>query len=218
MPVDYMPERSEHIASLELKEHLAAGHAVGEATEYDVHAAPHEDIMAKTLGVLGTSWAGVIARDDLIATSVLAQHPATAKGGVAVVGFSGGGARAVLASALSDSIRATGVMAMMSTFDGILDGYLHAHSWTMMSPGIGRVADWPEIAAARAPRPLFVGYAERDALFPLTGMRAAHDIISRRYATSQAAEQYRAHWANATHSFDASTQRAFLTWLNESPR
>ena len=214
--VEDMPWRSEHVAALELKARHSAGVAFDDATEYDVHAGPHEDVLAKTFGVLGTSWAGVIARDDLIAASVLTKHAGTAAGGVALVGLSGGGARAVLASALGDDIRATGVVAMMSTFDAILDGYLHSHTWAMMSPGIGRVAEWPEIAAARAPRPLFVGYAERDALFPLAGMRAADEIIRDRYTAAGATDGYRAHWSDAPHSFDAATQTTFLEWLIES--
>ena len=211
--VQDMPWRSEHVAALELDERRRAGEPLDEAREYDVHAGPHEDAMAKTLGVLGTSWGGVIVRDDLIAARILAARPEVRPEGVTVAGLSGGGARAVLATALSDDIRAAAVVAMMSTMGAVLDGYLHSHTWAFMNPGIGRVADWPDIAASRAPRPLFVGYAERDALFPLDGMRAADAAIRRHYESRNAGDAYWAHWADAPHSFDAAAQRAFLSWL-----
>jgi dienelactone hydrolase len=213
--VEDMPWRSEHVAALELNERRRMGEPLDEAREYDLHAGPHEDVMAKTLGVLGTSWGGVIVRDDLIAARILAARPEVRGGGVTVAGLSGGGARAVLATALSDDIRGAAVVAMMSTMEAILDGYLHSHTWAFMNPGIGRVADWPAIAACRAPRPLFVGYAERDALFPLDGMRAADEAIRRHYESKNAIDAYSAHWADAPHSFDTGTQRAFLSWLAE---
>ncbi|MGC5221539.1 hypothetical protein ACPW96_02945 [Micromonospora sp. DT81.3] len=128
VPVENMPWRSEHIAGLELDERRRAGEPLNEAREYDLHAGPHEDVMAKTLGVLGTSWGGVIVRDDLIAAQILAARPEVRDGGVTVAGLSGGGARAVLATALSDDIRAAAVIAMMSTMDAMLDGYLHSHT------------------------------------------------------------------------------------------
>ena len=217
--VEDMPWRSEHVAALELKARRSAGMALDDATEYDLHAGPHEDVLAKTFGVLGTSWAGVIARDDLIAASVLTEHAGTADGGVALVGLSGGGARAVLASALSDDIRATGVVAMMSTFDAILDGYLHSHTWAMMNSGNrsrrGVAGDRSGACSATSVRRL---RGARRAVPPdrHAGSRRDHPAIGTRQRVRPIG--YRAHWSDAPHSFDAATQLAFLDWLSEGSR
>lgn len=210
MRIDDMPERTLRAAADAL---AARGGALDEAAHYDLHAGPNEDAVAKMLGLLGTSWGGVVARDDLIAARVLAARADVRPGGVVLVGLSGGGARAALASALDEGVvRAAAVVAMMSTFDALLDGYVHRHTWMLMNPGMARVAEWPDIAAARAPRPLFVGFARRDALFPLRGMLDAEARLRAHYRRAGAEDALRIAWADRPHSFGADTQRAFLAW------
>jgi len=217
IPVADMPARSESVAALHLAEAERAGRVLTESQRYDQHAGPHEDAMAKTLGVLGTSWGGVVAREDLIAVDVLAGRDDVVPGGVAVIGMSGGGARAATAAALAGPegpIRATAIASMMSTMEHVLDGYLHSHTWMMMNPGLGRVADWPDIAAAARPRPLFVGYALADKLFPEEGMRAAHARLSELYAVSGAPDAYRGVLVDAPHSLAGEMRDAAFAWLD----
>lgn len=212
--VEDMPWRSESVAALQLAEADREGRVLTESQVYDVHAGPHEDAMAKTLGVLGTSWGGVVAREDLIAVDVLAGLDGVAPGGVAVVGMSGGGARAATAAALAGPegpIRATVIASMMSTMEHVLDGYLHSHTWMMMNPGLGRVADWPDIAAAARPVPLFVGYALADKLFPEAGMRAAHARLTELYAGSG---DYRGVLVDAPHSLAGEMRETAFAWLD----
>jgi dienelactone hydrolase len=205
-----MPTSTERVAALQLD--AAAGAALSEAEVYDVHAGAFEPGMAKALGVLGTSWAGLIAREDLLALDVLAARPETSAAAPALVGFSGGGARAQVASALSDRVGATVVVGMMSALADLVEAHLHEHSWTLMSPGLGTIADLPGIAGARAPRPLFVGYGETDPLFPPAGMRAAHDALTRRYAGTDA---YQGRFAPVPHCFDGDMQAAAIRFLHE---
>jgi dienelactone hydrolase len=217
--VDAMPRRSERYARFALATAAAqardGAEGMREDAVYEIHAAPHEDAMAKTLGLLGTSWGGVVVREDLLAINVLTARPDVAAGGVTVVGMSGGGARAALTSALSDDVVATGIMSMMSTFDAMMNGYVHEHTWMMLNPHIGRVGEWPDVAAARAPRPLFVGYAADDELFPAEGMRAADARLRDRYRRSGSESAYRAWWVDARHSFGAEMQDAFIAWHRE---
>lgn len=210
--VDAMPPRSERYAGLALAEAATRGSSLEDDAAYEIHAAPYEDAMAKTLGLLGTSWGGVVAREDLLAVDVLSARSDVATGGVTVLGMSGGGARAAMTSALSEKVRAVGIMSMMSTFDAMMDGYVHEHTWMMLNPHIGRVGEWPEIAAARAPRPLFVGYASDDDLFPVAGMRAADTRLRERYREAGADDSYRAWWVDAPHSFGTEMQNAFISW------
>jgi dienelactone hydrolase len=211
-PVSAMPRRSERYAALDLADRERRGEPLDESARYDVHAAPHEDALAKLLGLLGTSWGGIVVREDLIAAGILAERPDVSPGGVSLVGMSGGGARAILASALSDDIRAIGVMSMLSSFRELVDGYVHEHTWMMIDPAIGRVAEWPDLAAARAPRPLFAGYAAGDELFSRAGMRDADGMIAERYTAAGALDRYRSYWEDAPHSFGAAMQDEFIRW------
>lgn len=217
IPVESMPERSERVAALTLAQAAREGRTLAESEVYDVHAGPHEDALAKTLGVLGTSWGGVVAREDLIAVDVLRGLDGVAPGGVALIGMSGGGARAATAAALAapGQVRATVIASMMSTMPHVLDGYLHGHTWMMMNPGLGRVADWPDVAAAARPTPLFVGYALADALFPEAGMRAAHDRLGSLYAEAGAPDAYRGVLVDAPHCLAGEMRDAAFAWLDE---
>lgn len=220
-PVADMPGRSEGVASMMIAGAARTGRILSTSQEYDAHAGPHEDALAKTLGVLGTSWGGVVAREDLIAAELLSRTPGVSPGGVALIGMSGGGARAAIATALAGAdgpVRAAAVASMMSTMEHVLDGYLHSHTWMMMNPGLGRVADWPDIAAAARPRPLFVGYALDDALFPEAGMRAAHERIGALYAGAGAPDAYRGVLVDAPHSLAGEMRAAAWEWLDDVMR
>lgn len=211
-PVADMPASSERVAAaLRATANEPPNEPLTEPEVYDLHAGAVEHDLAKALGVLGTSWAGLIAREDLLALDVLAARPETLAAAPALVGFSGGGARAQVTSALSDRVGATVVVGMMSTLAELVEAHLHEHSWTLMSPGLGTIADLPGIAGARAPRPLFVGYGETDPLFPPAGMRAAHDALTRRYAGTAA---YQGRFAPVPHCFDSEMQTAAIRFLH----
>jgi dienelactone hydrolase len=212
VPTADMPAQSERIAALDREAASRAGLTLTEADRYDIHAGAFEDKQAKAIGVLGTSWAGLIAREDILAIDALSARPETIGDPPAAVGFSGGGARATLLSALSDRVGATVVIGMMSTLADLVDSHLHQHSWTLMSPGLGTVADLPDIAGARAPRPLFVGYGTTDPLFPLDGMRAAHAALTERYTGTGA---YRGVFRDAPHRFDAVLQAEVIRFLRD---
>ncbi len=214
-PLEDMPWRSESVAALQLAAMAHDGQALSESRTYDVHAAAHEDAMAKTLGVLGTSWGGVVGREDLIAVDLLTRLGGVAPGGVAVIGMSGGGARAATLAALAapGQLRAAVIASMMSTYEHLLDGYLHSHTWMMNNPGLGRVADWPDIAASARPLPLFVGYGLRDRLFSEAGMRAAHDRIGRLYVEAGAPDAYRGVLADLPHCLAGEIRTEAFAWL-----
>ncbi|WP_432514442.1 alpha/beta hydrolase family protein [Kineococcus sp. SYSU DK001] len=219
LPVEAMPVRGRAVADLALA--ARAGEELDEAAVYDVHAGAAEDTVAKALALVGTSWAGVIAREDLLALDVLHHLEGGLDEGTAprtaLIGLSGGGARAVIASALRPGpdagIGAVVVAAMVSTLREMVPEHVHSHTWAFMTPSLARVADWPDVVAAAAPRPLYVHYATRDALFPPEGMRRAHDLITRRYAGRGAPQHYRGVFREVPHSFDAAAQAEVHDWL-----
>lgn len=157
----------------------------------------------------------MVAREDLVAAKVLAARP-EGVGAPVALGFSGGGARSALVSALHPEIRGVAVMGMLASFPDLMAEHINRHTWIMMSPQIGLVSDWPNIVAARAPRPLFGGYALNDELFPLGGMQAADARLHELYSAAPAA--YVAHWSDSAHACDELMQRALLEWLQNIAR
>ncbi|MEO3790936.1 hypothetical protein ABGB14_12015 [Nonomuraea sp. B10E15] len=180
-----------------------------EADRYDRAAVAHEHVVAKHCAMLGTSFAGVVAGEDLAAAAYLRSRPDV--GPVGCAGLSGGGLRAGLLGAFDPQVRAVVVAAMMSSYRDMLGGHVARHTWMFYPPGLPRLGDWPDLVAARAPGPLMVQYALRDDLFPEPGMRRAHATIGERYRDAQ--EAYEAVFADVPHSFDVPMQERAFDWL-----
>ncbi|TYB55046.1 acetylesterase [Nonomuraea sp. PA05] len=185
------------------------GASLSQADRYDLAARAHEHVVAKHCAVLGTSFAGVVAGEDLAAAAYLRSRPDV--GAVGCAGLSGGGLRAALLGAFDPDVRAVVVAAMASSYRDMLGGHVERHTWMLWPPGLPRLGDYPDLMAARAPEPLMVQYAMRDELFPEAGMRRAHALIAERYRDAPGA--YEAVFADVPHSFDVPMQERAFDWL-----
>lgn len=145
---------------------------------YDRLAMLHEHLVAKRAGAIGTSYAGMIAHDDLTSLAVLRS---LVGGPISVTGFSGGGGRGPTLAALSPGITKVSIVAMMATNDSLVPDHLDGHSWLLNTPWRHRTLGLPEIAASRLTHDLHVVYCTDDELFPLDGMRAADARLKELY-------------------------------------
>lgn len=157
-----------------------------EAEAYEVAAQHHEHLVAKYCALLGTTLAGAVSFEDRVAVHYLRSRPDVRSGPIGCIGLSGGGCRAALLQATCDQIGAAAIVGMMSSHPELLDRHVACHTWMFFPSGLARVADWPDLAASRAPSPLLVQYDRHDELFPIRGMRAAHERIAlHRHSTVQ---------------------------------
>lgn len=182
---------------------------LSEADAYDVAASAHEHVLAKHLTVLGTSYAGVVAGEDLAAAAYLRSRPDV--GPVGCAGLSGGGLRAALLGAFDPHLAAVAVIAMISSYRDLLDGYVARHTWMLYPPGLSRLCDLPDLVACAAPRPLLVWYGEHDAILPPGGMRRAHTMIAAHYR--QVPGEYTGVFADEGHNFGVAAQERVFDWL-----
>ncbi|MEU8118400.1 hypothetical protein AB0C21_06790 [Spirillospora sp. NPDC049024] len=209
------------------------GPDASEPDRYDRAARGHEHVLAKACTLMGTSFTGVLASEDLAAAAYLRSRPDIARfsnigpasaavsgsatasdpdaGSVAAIGLSGGGVRAAVLGALDPGVGAVAVAAAVSSFRDLREEHVAAHSWMMFPPGLTRLADWPGVVASRAPAPLMVLYAAADPLFPARGMRRAHRQITDAYRDAPA--RYTGAFFDAPHRFDRAMQDAAFDWL-----
>jgi dienelactone hydrolase len=180
-----------------------------DADEYNAAAAFHEETVAKTAGLLGTSLAGMVAHDDLAALEILAGLPDVDHDRLGCIGFSGGGGRSLALAALSPRIRSYVVTCMMTTFKSLLPAYLDAHSWLLQTPGLWRLGDWPELTARSRASELLVQYALADELFPEDGMRDAHRMLESLHRPGSYTGSF---WPGG-HVFTAGMQQEALDFL-----
>ncbi|WP_202876166.1 hypothetical protein [Kribbella sp. VKM Ac-2566] len=190
---------------------LAADHSPDDDEWYDVAAVHHEHTIAKAAGILGTSFAGMVAYDDLVALSVL--RGVDEVDDVGVFGFSGGGARAAALTALDPGIRASAVVCMMTTFEALVPAYVDAHSWLFTTPGLARELDHPTLTAGRGRHHQLVVCAEDDELFPSRGMVAADRELTELFLDGPGS--YTGTFLPGPHRFDREMQDLVKNFFTE---
>lgn len=183
------------------------------ATLYNTTAGLHEELVAKYATALGVSLAGIVSFEDRVAVEYLASRPDTDRRALGCVGLSGGGLRAALLQATCETIHASVVVGMMSTFPGLLDHNIVSHTWLLYPPAWMHHGDYPDLAACRAPSPLLVQYDEADPLFTLEGMKAADARIAKHYQRVGKPQNYVGQFYPGGHKFDLPMQEAAFGWL-----
>src|SRR5215469_7865791 len=178
----------------------------GDVRWYNRLAARHEHLVEKYCRLLGTSFAGVVAYEDRVAAAYLAARPEVRTGPLGCVGLSGGGCRSALLQATCPRIGAAVIAGMMTTHRALLDRHVANHTWMFFPPGLASFGEWPDLAGCRAPSPLMVQYLTDDALFPADGMRAAHALLTERYAHAGVPTAYVGEFYPGPHRFDAAMQ------------
>jgi dienelactone hydrolase len=169
----------------------------------------HEETLAKAAGVLGSTFAGTVLADDLVALDVLAGLDDVEADRLGTFGFSGGGGRSLLLAALDHRVRASVVTCMMATFASLVPGDLDTHSWLLHAPGLWSFAEWPDLTRLGRAR-FLVQYGREDPLFPPDGMRAAHERL---LALHPDGDRYRGTFSDAGHVFDAGLQAEAWAFL-----
>ncbi len=84
----------------------------------------------------------------------------------------------------------------------------------LFPPALTAVADWPDVAATRAPSPLLVQYSLDDSLFSVPGMRAAHERLQHLYENAGARDAYVGQFFPGPHRFDVAMQEAAFEQLD----
>lgn len=182
---------------------------------YNDVAGQFEHVVEKYCTVLGTSMAGVVARDDRLALAVLEGLPGVDANRVGCLGLSGGGNRSALLMATAPRLRAAGIVGLMSTYAGLLDHNVLTHTWMFFPPLLSRIADWPDLAASRAPAPLLVQYDKEDNLFTMEGMQAADKRLREIYTRAGKPENFWSKFYPGPHKFDMEMQEDAFAWFAE---
>ncbi|OYU45228.1 MAG: hydrolase [Burkholderiales bacterium PBB4] len=184
--------------------------------------ASSQQALAANLMNLGTSFASLIATEDVRAARFLASHPLVAPGRVAAVGFSMGAFRAWQVAALSDDVAAAVAVCWMATTQGLMvpgNNQLKGQSaFAMLHPYLVRYLDYPDVAALAAPKPLLFYAGERDPLMPVDSVRQAFGKMQAVWTAMGAPGHLHTRvWASG-HVFEKEQQEAAWDWLETALR
>lgn len=178
-----------------------------------------QQALASNFYNLGSSLAGLTAREDARAAGFLAGLDRVDDRRVAALGFSMGAYRAWQTAALTDSVSATvsvcwmtGLKEMMVPGNNTLRGQ---SSYYMLHPGLSRFLDFPDVASIAAPRPMLFFSGALDTLFPADGVRVAHDKLSAVWRSRHAEERLHLRtWPDLGHVFVDRMQDEVFHWLD----
>jgi dienelactone hydrolase len=195
-----------------------SGYDVETVTRLNRVCQSKESTLAKTLTVLGMSWPGLVAWDDMRTVDYLATRPDVDPARIGCVGVSFGGWRSLFLTALDRRIAAGCVVGFMSTIRSMLQRHVDTHSWVHFVPGLHRQLDLPDVASLTAPRPLMVLQCSRDALFPLDGMKAAVQTIGDVFAKAGRADRFTSRFYDVPHEFNLRMQDEAFAWFDNHLR
>jgi dienelactone hydrolase len=214
-PLEIMPAPIQELVDLWAAKEAHRGRVADAARRYDVAARHHEHVIAKYCTLMGTSITALVSYEDRVAASYLRSRPDVDSKGIGCIGLSGGGCRAALLQATCNFISAAIVVGMMTTYRQLLDRHVECHTWMFFPPGLSSFADWPDLAACRAPSPLLVQFDRDDELFSREGMEAADRSLRDHYHQAGKPEAYEGRFYPGPHKFDLTMQLDAFNWLKQ---
>lgn len=142
------------------------------------------DLAARYFGFTGL---GLQIHDGRRSIDLLAELPEVDAGRLGVTGLSFGGTMTTYLAALDERLRCAVICCYLSTLGDALERANFCGAQAM--PGLGIMADIPDVAGLIAPRPLLVEIGEADACFTVDDAQAAYDHASRIYAAAGVPER-----------------------------
>lgn len=181
---------------------------------YNVWAAAHEHIMAKSLFSAGTTWPGVFFAEDRIALDVLCARNDVDVSRVGCGGLSGGGMRTVFMGGLDPRIKCAVCVGFMTTWKDFIMDKSFTHTWMTYVPLLPNELDFPEILGLRVPLPTLVLNDEDDNLYTLPEMKNADTILREVYQKAGANDRYACSFYPGPHKFDRAMQTEAFAWFD----
>lgn len=174
----------------------------------------YEHLTAKTIFAAGSTWPGLHVWDDMRSVSYLQSRPDVDPARIGCIGLSGGGFRTAMVIAADPRIKAACVTGWMTSFAHQLRNHIRNHTWMVYTPALYPSLDLPDATALHAPGALLVQQCKRDTLYPMSGMEAAVEKLTRIYAKAGLAEKFRGSFHDVTHSFKPEMQDEAFDWMD----
>jgi dienelactone hydrolase len=185
----------------------------------DCGAYENQQAVASNLFNLGSSWAGLIAVEDMTAAAYLASLRQVDPGRVAAIGLSMGGFRSWQVSSLSDHVCASVSVCCFAALASLMqpggNRTRGQSAFATTHPGIFRMMDIPDLAAIAAPKPMLMIHGTDDHLFPKAGVVAACGKTAAVYRAFGREDRFRSIMRPGGHAFTAADQDTAWAWLHQ---
>lgn len=176
------------------------------------------DVVAGNMMMYGLNLCAQMTYDDIATTRFLASLPMVDKARVGCVGFSMGGYRSWMLSALSDEIRAAAAVCWMVTTDVQMTwryGRKENGGFANSIPLLRQYMDYPHIASIACPKPILFISGRQDKLFPVEGVERAFGIMHDVWRSQKADDMLQTELWDMPHECNKEVQERILHFLDE---
>jgi len=179
-----------------------------------------QQALASNLLHLGTSFAGLIAYEDIRAAEFLSKQPEVDPQRIAAMGLSVGGFRTWQVAALSEHISAGVSICWMSTYKGLMipgNNQTKGQSAnTMLHPGLSHYLDYPDVASIACPKPMMFCCGSRDHLFPVESIKDAFAKMRQVWDSQNAGDKLITKLYDSPHEYNLMMQKDAFSWLDKT--
>jgi len=169
------------------------------------------DTPTKLAVQIGASMVGLRVFDARQMLTLLGMQPEVDTERLGMAGISGGGTITFYTTVLDDRVNAAMLSGYFNQFSAFMQIY---HCIDNFVPGLGALAEMPDMGCAIAPRPLLVSQGTRDPIFPLQATREGVETLRRAYRLFDAEECVEEEYYEDEHVFSNARVWDFFTqWL-----
>ena len=179
------------------------------------------DMIAGNMMMYGIDLSAYMTYDDIAATEYLAQMPEVDASRIGCTGWSMGGYRAWMLSALSDRIKVGASVCWMVTTDEQM-GFKYSRTenggFANCFPGLRRWLDYPHVASLACPKAMLFINGSQDKLFPVAGVKKAFQIMHDTWDSQRAGDKLQTELWDIPHSCGKAVQQRVLEFFDRHLR
>ena len=176
------------------------------------------DMIAGNMMMYGVDLSAYMTYDDISGTEFLASMPQVDAQRIGCVGWSMGGYRAWMLSALSDRIKVGASVCWMVTTDEQMSfKYSRTENGGFANcfPGLRRWMDYPHMASMACPKAMLFINGSQDKLFPVAGVEKAFSIMHNTWQSQQADDKLDTESWDMPHSCNVKVQERVLQFFQK---
>ena len=176
------------------------------------------DMIAGNMMMYGVDLSAYMTYDDISGTEFLASMPQVDAQRIGCVGWSMGGYRAWMLSALSDRIKVGASVCWMVTTDEQMSfKYSRTENGGFANcfPGLRRWMDYPHMASMACPKAMLFINGSQDKLFPVAGVEKAFSIMHNTWQSQQAGDKLDTEIWDMPHSCNVKVQERVLQFFQK---
>ena len=176
------------------------------------------DMIAGNMMMYGIDLSAWMTYDDIAGTDYLASMPEVDARRIGCTGWSMGGYRAWMLSALSDRIKVgTAVCWMVTTDEQMSFKYDRTENGGFANcfPGLRRWLDYPHVASIACPKPMLFINGSQDKLFPVAGAEKAFRTMHETWKSQSAGNKLETELWDMPHSCPKKAQERVLQFFKK---